>query len=367
MSPECKQELGVSRTDRRGLGISTRLNGKVMGRIWTNRITVVTTLSETVGHKSGLALSREEMREHLSTHHDVLDGRDEDTLGLRAEVFGEMVAKLLYQIGNIPSPDLMIPGLALYEKYRSDPENLEILEQIVELYAEVSPDIQWVHETTGKPVNLDPFMTLVVERIGGGQAIPVALDYIQSLQYAAHIDPWSQIRFINWVDIKDLSDLFESEGLDTQYGKFFDQRFIDYLNQNFQAIDEMNWRQFEGLAAEFFEREGFHVEIGPGRNDEGVDARVWPSEEDASLPPTILVQCKRQKTKVEKVVVKALWADVSAESAESGLIVTTSSLSPGAKQLSIARAYPIGEANRDAVRQWVKNMRSLHAGVFLGE
>lgn len=337
-----------------------------MGRIWTSRIRVITTLSETVGYKSGLALSKAEMRDHLPSHTDVLDGQDDDGLGIRSEVFAEMVARLLYEVGNIPSPDLMLPGLTLYSKYKEDPEKLDQLEHIIKLYAEISPDIHWVHETTGEPVDLDPFMKLVVRRIGGGEAILMALEYIESLQYAAHIDPWSQIRSVDWVETKELADLFESESLDTQYGKFFDQRFIDYLHQNFPAVDQMNWRQFEGLAAEFFEREGFYVEIGPGRNDDGVDARVWPKEEDANLPPTILVQCKRQKAKVEKVVVKALWADIIAEKAESGLIVTTSSLAPGAKRISVARAYPIGEASRDAVRKWVERMRSPQAGVFLG-
>ena len=48
-------------------------------------------------------------------------------------------------------------------------------------------------------------------------------------------------------------------------------------------------------------------------------------------------QCKRQKEKVGKVVVKALWADVQHEKASPGLIVTTSRLSPGAKEVCAAR------------------------------
>jgi hypothetical protein len=53
------------------------------------------------------------------------------------------------------------------------------------------------------------------------------------------------------------------------------------------------------------------------------------------------VQCKRQKEKVGKVVVNALWADVEHEKAKSGLIVTTTAVSPGARKVPAVRAYPI--------------------------
>src|SRR5262249_49455769 len=137
-------------------------------------------------------------------------------------------------------------------------------------------------------------------------------------------DPWSSLRRIEWREIRDLDDLFQSEKLRAEYGKFFDQRFVNYLHKNFNRIDSIHWRQFEGLAAEYFDRLGYTVELGPGRNDEGVDIRLWDKDSNTGGPPLVLVQCKRQKSKIEKVVIKALWADVLAEKAESGLIVTTS-------------------------------------------
>jgi restriction system protein len=165
-----------------------------------------------------------------------------------------------------------------------------------------------------------------------------------------------------------LEDLFRSESLTTFYGTFFDQRFIDYLAREFEAIDRINWRKFEGLVGEYFHREGFVVTLGPGRGDEGVDARIWPKDADAaSRPPAMLVQCKRQQENVSKVVLKALYADVLHEKAESGLIVTTSALSPGAKKVRSVRSYPIKDADRSALRTWIAQMRSPGSGVFLGE
>ncbi len=170
-----------------------------------------------------------------------------------------------------------------------------------------------------------------------------------------------------WKDRKELEELFKSESLDTHYGSFFDQRFIHYLVNNFDDLDKIHWRKFEGLTCEFFSKLGCHVEIGPGRDDGGVDLRVWKDKKDNNGPACILVQCKRQKTKVEKVVVKALWADMIDEKAQSGMIVTSSALSPGSKKVCLARGYKINEANRNILKKWLLAMRKPGHGIFMGE
>jgi len=338
-----------------------------MGTILCKRISLITTLSETVGYKSGLALSSNEMLERLPEFSDVWDGDDQDGLRIRSENFEEMVANLLYSVGSILSLNPLTPGLKLHKKYGSNPQHIGLVEEIVALFSEVLPIIRSNQKYPREPIDLDPFIKIVLERYGAGIPIAIALDFVQSLQYAAHINPWSEMRMMEWKDVVELSNLFKSENLATFYGTFFDQRFIDYLNNNFADIDNIHWRQFEGLTAEYYNREGFHVEIGPGRNDGGIDVRIWPSKDDVEKPPAILVQCKRQKKKISKVIVKALWADIQSENAISGLIVTTNSLSPGAQKVSTARAYPIQSANRDTLREWITNMRNPHTGVFLGE
>ena len=174
--------------------------------------------------------------------------------------------------------------------------------------------------------------------------------------------PWVHFRRVEWSDEAELRDLFSSEDLSTPHGHFFDQRYIDYLERNFPRIDDLKWRKFEGLTAEYFDRQGFAVELGPGRDDDGVDIRVWDTEK-SSRPPLLIIQCKRTREKVGKVVVKALWADMQAEEAGGGLIVTTSSLSPGARRVCIARGYPVGEADRSALRLWLHALRTPGTGI----
>jgi restriction system protein len=142
---------------------------------------------------------------------------------------------------------------------------------------------------------------------------------------------------------------------------------VDFLSHNFQSIDQINWRKFEGLTCEFFHRVGLDVKIGKGRNDDSIDARIWAKGKSATKPPLILVQCKRQKDKVEKVVVKALYADVIHEKAKLGLVVTSSALSPGAQKVCSARSYPVAESNRDTLKKWIGAMRTPYSGIFLGE
>jgi restriction system protein len=195
----------------------------------------------------------------------------------------------------------------------------------------------------------------------------MALVMLQGLNEDLHKSSLTQIRRIAWQDVTELAELFESEKLETPHGEFFDQRFVDFLSHNFQSIDQINWRKFEGLTCEFFHRIGLDVEIGKGRNDESVDARIWAKGKRTKKPPLILVQCKRQKDKVGKVVVKALYADVIHAKAKLGLVVTSSALSPGARKVCSARSYPVIESNRDTLKKWIGAMRTPYSGIFLGE
>jgi restriction system protein len=326
---------------------------------------MITNISEVIGYKSGLALTREDIIEYLPGFSEYLTGPDEEILRLRAEVYEEMAGQLLYRLGNIPNPLPGFPTIALYHKYKNDPEKDVLLQKVLQLFLDIFPKLQKA-SPKNEPIDLTPFLEEAREKYGLDGA-EMALEYIGAIELFLHRIPWSAFRRQEWVDTAELEDLFKAESLETYYGKFFDQRFIDYLSRNFESISRINWRKFEGLSCEFFDRQGFYVEIGRGRDDDNIDARIWPKEDDKRLPPAILVQCKRQKEKVGKVIVKALYADIIAEQAKSGLIATTSSLSPGAEKVRIARAYPIALADRKALRLWIEALRSPHAGVFMGE
>jgi restriction system protein len=233
--------------------------------------------------------------------------------------------------------------------------------RVVEIFTESSK----AQRGSQGPIDANPAAERCLRELGP-TGLDLFLEFYELIEVKLHQTPFSKIRRVEWSKPAELADLFRSESLETQYGAFIDQRYIDYLHKNFESIDNINWRKFEALTCEFFERSGYHVEIAEGRNDGGIDARIWREEPSAGEPPAILVQCKRQKEKVGKTVVKALWADVVDEGSKSGLIVTTSAIAPGAAEVCKARAYPIEEANRETLRQWIGKMRTPFSGVFMG-
>jgi len=357
-----------------------------MGGIWMTRHRFASAASEFVGQKAGVVLSEQEMARLLPEEMaQEIFPADDQLVRLRSEEYEELAVHLLYEVGNIPSPDTAPAQVRLFHQSKNRPAMVRMLINVWKLLIsfahgtpEQEPDADGLMALTipcpseliaskffSKKHRRDEFFSLVEDRYKQ-PGREVAHELIEGLRLDIHKDPFIGYRRIEWKNEVELRELFHSESLDAMHGHFIDQRFIDYLNRHFEDIDKMNWRKFEGLVCEFFERSGYVVQIGEGRADGGVDARVWAKDKDTSLSPTILVQCKRQKEKVEQVVVKALWADVHAEGAESGLIATTSALEPGARKVIEARGYPVFESNRNEVRRWIEALRTPENGVFMG-
>jgi restriction system protein len=320
-----------------------------------SRQTLLDSLIEIAGYKAGVVVDEDEvtkMTEGTSVGEFLASGRA--GLRIRSEEIEEATAQLLYAVGNTESPNTLPIGVELHHRYKSDPKMFETLQGVLGIYIEVMPKIIAV----GKPGSkLDPGPLLTAcAKAHGKPGLDIAMEMLEGANRDMHRSPWGSVRLVDWKDEVELKELFESEKLETPHGRFFDQRFIDYLHRNFDDIDSINWRKFEGLTAEFFEREGFRVEIGPGRGDDGIDVKVFPKEAAPGVPPLIIIQCKRQKAKIDKVLVKSVYADMLWEKAESGMIVTTSTFAPGAETTRTARAYKIEPADRETVREWIGKM-----------
>ncbi len=337
-----------------------------MGAFRASQIELISMVGEVVGFKSGLALTRGELGNLWPHEHgEFLGGSETSDLRVRSEEYAQIVAHILYKLGNVRSSSIMFPSPHLHREYRKNKKDLAIYQQALgDLPAFMESGMAEAERQGARVVNPGPYLLNAFKK-NGRRGAEIAEEILLDLNDTLHRD-WSQTRRTEWSDVTQLKELFDSESLETQYGSFIDQRFVDYLDRNFDDIDKVNWRKFEGLAGEFFERHGYHVELGSGRNDGSIDARIWPDREERDKPPALLVQCKRTKTKVGKVVVKALWADIVDEKATSGLIVTTSAISPGAQQVATARGYPILEANRKTLADWLRALRTPDSGVFMG-
>ncbi|MGN6150376.1 MAG: restriction endonuclease, partial [Rhizomicrobium sp.] len=308
-------------------------------------------MAEIIGVKAGVALSRRDIDAFFAEIDEFSEyacAEDEDYFRIESIVYQSMVEGLLYKLGRLERPVNHLPGVRFFHAYKREPELHKIAQEISRRHlAWMKSEIERIDRGEGERM-LDPTPLLegcfeAFGAVGGKMALELLDDHIA--YETARID-WFGPEESEWENVIELKSLFDSEKLDAHYGNFFDQRFIDYLNRNFSKIDQINWRKFEQLSAEFFDRAGFSVQLGSGRNDDGIDIRAWKPGADVNGPAQLIVQCKRQKAAVEKVIVKALYADVQNENAESGMIVTTSRLSPGSKATCRARHYPILVSDR---------------------
>lgn len=339
-----------------------------MGSISFQAATMFGSLSDGIGVESGLALNGDELRRLLARDergrfNEYVECDPEDWLRIESVTYEDMAEFLLYSVGRLERPRNNAGIGRLYHKYKHDSATLEVFYKLSgELTDFLNAAIADPKLKPGEKLDPSPFILRASER-HGALGLDIAAELIEGFAAQLAIKATVFPNVSEWEDVAQLEDLFRTEGLETQYGRFFDQRYIDYLHRNFDDIDRINWRKFEGLTAEYFDRQGFRVELGPGRNDGGIDVRVWSAKAVPDCPPATIIQCKRQKESVSKVIVKSLYADVLDERADSGLIVTTSKLSPGARAVCVARSYPIDEAHRDTLRTWIEEMRKPGLGM----
>ena len=337
-----------------------------MGGMWFEPEILGDSLSETAGYKSGLALSIEEMCDHLvdTGYADILSSSETQTVRIRSENYDELFYKLLYKIGYTKEEyngDAL--GIGLFHKYRGT--KLEsVHEGILELFNKIWPSlIQKTIESGTKSLDPTPYLRAVFDKYGK-VGVNLAIEKLDALDQGMRMSPHSGMRYTNWSNIEELNSLFSGGAGKPEEGEFIDQRFINYLYANQDKLEKMHWRKFEELTAEYFHRHGFIVELGPGSNDDGVDVRVWKNSQDENNdPPHIIIQCKRQKKKIEKIVIKGLHADMNFFKADVGLVVTTSELSPGAKKTISARSYAINEIDNSGVRKWLAALQVPGTGI----
>lgn len=342
-----------------------------MGAIIMSVSEYISSVSEFVGNKTGLCLDENDLARLTKDFSEVDSNRfmasKESVIRVRSEDYSAIILWLYYKTGYTDKYYPENYHLELYKKYHKDKTKMDVCVGIMDFFIETCRRLVEEEQCEdGQLLDPSPIVEFAGERYGE-LGYSMSLEIIKAFSVEMELSPWKKVHRIIWKDRRKLEELFQSESLETEYGRYFDQRFVHYLINNFHDIGNIHWRQFEAIAGEYFTKLGCHVEIGSGRNDGGVDLRVWDESQDIRGPAAILVQCKRQKKKIEKVIVKSLWADMCNENAQSGLIVTSSSISPGAEEVCRARGYNIKGIDRKALQKWLLAMREPGVGVFMGE
>ncbi|WP_372029199.1 restriction endonuclease [Pseudomonas kurunegalensis] len=322
-------------------------------------------LADLSGYKVGLALTLEELYDHLSGEEGYADlARESEQGGIRlhSTELEAIAYRLLFRVGYTEEEyDGDQTGAKLFHKYRRNGQE-ELHLAVVKAWNQMMPSMIEAALRSDRGLDPSPYLAHCKSEFGR-PGLEMAFEQIHIFDLSMRMSLLSNQQPVIWNDRVSLDQLFGKAEHASEDGAFIDQRFVDYLSVNKDRIGDMHWRRFEELTAEFFQRQGFRVDLGPGSGDDGVDVRVWKPDSEPGANPLCLVQCKRQKAKVEKVVIKGLLADVQWEKAEYGVIVTSSTLSPGAKTTIEARGYPIRAVERDAVVKWLTALRTPGTGI----
>ncbi|HVW13508.1 MAG TPA: restriction endonuclease [Mucilaginibacter sp.] len=308
--------------------------------------------TEYIGIKSGLLLDRNTLRRVLQEKFDD-SFLEKDNLThfirLRVEEIEDMFCHVRKRIGNLPSESAMANNLRIIHSYfvnKGNPMALATITSTAFRYFDDREDID-VRKIADEIARR--------ERLPKEVALAVAEYGFERFDQSCLMPENKRLNIAT-----DLSNLFDREVIPNS--EFLEQKFIDYLAVNGHEIENIHWRNFERFCAQYFKKQGYIVELGPGGNDEGVDIRVFEETKTASSKPYILIQCKRYKSehKVSIETVKSFYTDVHYEEAKSGLIATSSFIAPGGKKVSEVRGYNLSFAESDKVKGWAHKMWKYH-------
>lgn len=121
-----------------------------------------------------------------------------------------------------------------------------------------------------------------------------------------------------------------------------------------EDLYKLHWRDYEIILAEIFKTQGFDVELGPGRNDGGIDITLIQRDPIGDL--VTLVQAKKYASgnKIDLTDVQALYGAQKADGAHSAKFVTTSSYAPVAQRFAGRKNVSMDLATSSHVAEWAK-------------
>jgi hypothetical protein len=159
-----------------------------MGTIRFRRASLLGCVSETVGYKSGLTLTREDLIQHAAEDdRDLFEGSDDDEVPIRSEEFEELIAGFLYTVGNIRSPHILHPVVAIFKRFKRDREARDLVSPVLDLIPET------VIPVPDKPVDLGPFVKAALDKYGP-VGFKIAMEYVKAIELFVHVWALTLIR-----------------------------------------------------------------------------------------------------------------------------------------------------------------------------
>ena len=116
-----------------------------------------------------------------------------------------------------------------------------------------------------------------------------------------------------------------------------------------ETVDYMSGVELENFIANVFAKKGYPVQLTPASGDQGVDLLLTVDER------RVAIQLKRYTGPVGNAAVQAAFAGMFHYKAKEAWVITTSSFTPGAKQL--AKSTGARLIDRNEVEDWLSDLR----------
>nr|HET6904668.1 restriction endonuclease [Ktedonobacteraceae bacterium] len=124
------------------------------------------------------------------------------------------------------------------------------------------------------------------------------------------------------------------------------------------SLDSLKWREFEELVADLLEKDGYQVELGPGRNDGGKDIIAIKKLEPLGKYMSVWQAKKLQPAnKVGIEVIRELADTRNEHKASKGIIVTTTFLTKPALERVRRDQYILDKIDRDDLFEWMRRLK----------
>lgn len=123
-------------------------------------------------------------------------------------------------------------------------------------------------------------------------------------------------------------------------------------------LEALKWREFEELVADLLLKDGYKVDLGPGRSDGSKDS-IAVKELGGVSPCMSVWQAKKLKpgNKVGINVIRELADTRNEHKASKGMVVTTAYLTRGALARVQQDHYILGKADKDDLMQWIRKVK----------
>jgi hypothetical protein len=162
--------------------------------IWFERGNLVSMLIDIASFKAGIVINEEDLTRLMKDSPEAEELFSEcEMLRLESVVVEDMVAHLLWRLGNIPTPERTFPVFDLAREYQHISGGRELALQIAHDFSEFAHD--WMKKRPGVPINPTAYLE-DCQKHYNAIGLKIAIRFLELANLHLHVSPWGNIRTV---------------------------------------------------------------------------------------------------------------------------------------------------------------------------